>query len=302
MSDLSVPIGKLMLKNPVMPASGTFGAELTPLLDINRLGALVPKSVTVSARDGNPSPRVCETSASMINSIGIQSKGIDDYVTRLLPEYRKFSPPLIASISGETIQEYETLAARLDAQPDVAALELNISCPNLRANGQAFGMSAEATAQLVRTVRAVTDKTVIVKLTPNVTRIQDIAQAAEHAGADALTVANTFLAMAIDSETRKPRIGNLMGGLSGAAVKPLVVRLIYQVHQATRLPIIGSGGVMNGQDAIEMILAGASAVQVGTATFIQPNAMTTIIDEIDDYLNRHQIEHLTDLVGQVDLS
>ncbi|GAY76259.1 dihydroorotate dehydrogenase, catalytic subunit [Sporolactobacillus inulinus] len=285
-----------------MPASGTFGAELTPLLDINRLGALVPKSVTVSARDGNPSPRVCETSASMINSIGIQSKGIDDYVTRLLPEYRKFSPPLIASISGETIQEYETLAARLDAQPDVAALELNISCPNLRANGQAFGMSAEATAQLVRTVRAVTDKTVIVKLTPNVTRIQDIAQAAEHAGADVLTVANTFLAMAIDSETRKPRIGNLMGGLSGAAVKPLVVRLIYQVHQATRLPIIGSGGVMNGQDAIEMILAGASAVQVGTANFIQPNAMTTIIEEIDGYLNRHQIEHLTDLVGQVDLS
>ncbi|GEB77503.1 dihydroorotate dehydrogenase [Sporolactobacillus inulinus] len=302
MSDLSVSIGKLMLKNPIMPASGTFGAELTPLLDINRLGALVPKSVTVSARDGNPSPRVCETSASMINSIGIQSKGIDDYVTRLLPEYRKFSPPLIASISGETIQEYETLAARLDAQPDVAALELNISCPNLRTNGQAFGMSAEATAQLVRTVRAVTDKTVIVKLTPNVTRIQDIAQAAEHAGADALTVANTFLAMAIDSETRKPRIGNLMGGLSGAAVKPLVVRLIYQVHQATRLPIIGSGGVMNGQDAIEMILAGASAVQVGTATFLQPNAMTTIIDDIDDYLNRHQIEHLTDLIGQVDLS
>lgn len=302
MSDLSVHIGKLILKNPIMPASGTFGAELTPLLDINRLGALVPKSVTVSARDGNPVPRVCETSGSMINSIGIQSKGIDDYVTHQLPAYRKFSPPLIASISGETIDEFETLAARLDAQPDVAALELNISCPNLRANGQVFGMSAEATAQLVRTVRAVTDKTVIVKLTPNVTRIQDIAQAAEHAGADALTVANTFLAMAIDSETRKPRIGNIMGGLSGAAVKPLVVRLIYQVHQATRLPIIGSGGVMNGQDAIEMILAGASAVQVGTATFLQPNAMTTIIDDIDDYLNRHQIEHLTDLIGQVDLS
>lgn len=301
MIDLSVKIGSLTLQNPVMPASGTFGPELAPLLDINRLGALVPKSVTLSARDGNQTPRICETDGGMINSIGIQSKGIEHYMANILPSYHDFDPPLIASISGETIEEFEQLAARLDKQPDVAALELNISCPNLRDNGQAFGMSAETTFNLLRQVRAATGKPLIAKLTPNVTRIQDIARAAEQGGADALTVANTFLAMAIDSETRKPCIGNVMGGLSGAAVKPLVVRLIFQVHQATSLPIIGSGGVMNGRDAIEMMLAGASAIQIGTATFVQPNAMNTIINEITDYLECHHIDAVTDLIGQVDL-
>jgi dihydroorotate dehydrogenase (NAD+) catalytic subunit len=301
MTDLSVKIGSLTLKNPVMPASGTFGPELAPLLDINRLGAIVPKSITLSARGGNQTPRICETDGGMINSIGIQSKGIDHYIAHTLPFYRDYEPPLIASISGESIDEFEQLAARLDKQPDVAALELNISCPNLRDNGQAFGMSAGATDQLLSTVRKVTGKPLIAKLTPNVTRIQDIAEAAERGGADALTVANTFLAMAIDTETRKPRIGNVMGGLSGAAVKPLIVRLIYQAHQATNLPIIGSGGIMNGQDAIEMILAGATAVQIGTATFVQPNAMNTITDEITDYLECHHIDAVTDLIGQVDL-
>jgi dihydroorotate dehydrogenase (NAD+) catalytic subunit len=301
MTDLSVKIGSLTLKNPVMPASGTFGSELAPLLDINRLGAIVPKSITLSARGGNQTPRICEADGGMINSIGIQSKGIEQYIAHTLPSYRDYEPPLIASISGESIDEFEQLAARLDKQPDVAALELNISCPNLRDNGQAFGMSAGATDQLLSTVRKVTGKPLIAKLTPNVTRIQDIAEAAERGGADALTVANTFLAMAIDTETRKPRIGNIMGGLSGAAVKPLIVRLIYQAHQATKLPIIGSGGIMNGQDAIEMILAGATAVQIGTATFVQPNAMNTITDEITDYLESHHIDAVTDLIGQVDL-
>lgn len=301
MTDLSVQIGSLTLKNPVMPASGTFGHELAPLLDINRLGAIVPKSITMSARGGNQTPRICEADGGMINSIGIQSKGIEQYIAHTLPLYRDYEPPLIASISGESIDEFEQLAARLDKQPGVAALELNISCPNLRDNGQAFGMSAGATDQLLSTVRQVTGKPLIAKLTPNVTRIQDIAEAAERGGADALTVANTFLAMAIDTETRKPRIGNVMGGLSGAAVKPLIVRLIYQAHQATNLPIIGSGGIMNGQDAIEMILAGATAVQIGTATFVQPNTMNTITDEITDYLERHHIDAVTDLIGQVDL-
>lgn len=301
MTDLTVKIGSLTLKNPIMPASGTFGPELAPLLDINRLGAIVPKSTTLSERGGNQTPRVCETDGGMINSIGIQSKGIDHYIANILPSYQDFEPPLIASISGESIEEFENLAKRLDRESSVAALELNISCPNLRDHGQAFGMSADTTYQLLGKVRAVTGKPLIAKLTPNVTRIQDIAQAAEQGGADALTVANTFLAMAIDIETRKPRIGNVMGGLSGAAVKPLIVRLIYQVHQATNLPIIGSGGVMNGQDAIEMILAGASAVQVGTATFIQPNAMNTITDEITDYLVRYHISAVKDLIGQVNL-
>jgi len=302
MTDLSVRIGSLTLKNPVMPASGTFGPELAPLLDINQLGAIVPKSITLSARGGNQTPRVCETDGGMLNSIGIQSKGIEHYITHILPFYQDYEPPLIASISGESIEEFELLAMRLDKQPGVTALELNISCPNLRDNGQAFGMSAETTDELLRTVRKVTGKPLIAKLTPNVTRIQDIAEAAERGGADALTVANTFLAMAIDTETRKPRIGNIMGGLSGAAVKPLIVRLIYQAHQATDLPIIGSGGIMNGQDAIEMILAGATAVQIGTATFVQPNAMNIITDEITDYLERHHIDKITDLIGQVDVS
>ncbi|MCO7127133.1 dihydroorotate dehydrogenase [Sporolactobacillus shoreicorticis] len=300
--DLSVKIGSLTLKNPVMPASGTFGYELAPLLDINRLGAIVPKSITLSARGGNQTPRICEVDGGMINSIGIQSKGIDQYIAYILPAYRHYEPPLIASISGETIDEFAQLATLLDRQAGVAALELNISCPNLRDNGQAFGMSASATNQLLSSVRQVTDKPLIAKLTPNVTRIQDIADAAECGGADALTVANTFLAMAIDTESRKTRIGNIMGGLSGAAVKPLIVRLIYQVHQATNLPIIGSGGIMNGQDAVEMFLAGATAVQIGTATFVQPNAMTTIIDEIITYLERHRIGAVTDLIGRFELA
>lgn len=299
--NLSVKIGSMFLKNPVMPASGTFGAEMDPFLDFNQLGALVPKSITKLPHEGNKSPRICEVEDGMINAIGIQSKGVEDYMARILPAYEKYDVPLIASISGESIEEFAELAERLTHHPRISAFELNISCPNLRHNGLAFGMDQEATYQLIRQTRQVTDKPLIAKLTPNVTRIQDIALAAEHGGADALTVANTFLAMAIDVDTRRPKIGNIMGGLSGSAIKPLIVRLIYQVHQVTNLPVIGSGGVMNGQDAIEMILAGAAAVQVGTANFVRPAAMLEIIDEIHRYMIRHNIEAITDLIGKIKL-
>lgn len=290
-----------MLKNPIMPASGTFGMEMSPFIDFNRLGAIVPKSITLNERPGNKGPRICETEGGMINSIGIQSKGIDYYIDSIIPDFAKYNVPLIASISGDTIDEFAVLAQRLSEIEKVAALELNISCPNLRNDGIAFGMNEKTTEELVGTVRQATDRPLIVKLSPNVTHIQDIACAAEKGGADALTVANTFLAMAIDTETRRPKIGNLMGGFSGPAVRPLIIRLIFQVHQVTALPIIGSGGVMTGRDVIEMMLAGASAVQVGTANFIRPVAMLDIIDEVTDYMIRHHIDRIADLVGKIDL-
>jgi dihydroorotate dehydrogenase (NAD+) catalytic subunit len=301
MSNLEVSIGRLKMKNPIMPASGTFGEEMAKVLDFNQLGALLPKSITKEARKGNPTPRICETTGGMINSIGIQSKGLDYYKKVTVPFYGQFTSPLISSISADSITEFAEVSEEIAAMPEVAALELNISCPNLKNNGLAFGMDELVTRQLVNGVRQVTDKPIIVKLSPNVTNIGVIAKAAEEGGADALTVANTFIAMSIDVHTRKPKIGNVMGGISGPALKPLVIRLIHQVYQVSSLPIIGCGGVMTGEDAIEMMLAGATAVQVGTASFIHPTAMITIINEIEDYMRQYKIEHVTDLIGQVNL-
>ncbi|NGP44852.1 dihydroorotate dehydrogenase [Bacillaceae bacterium SIJ1] len=294
---LAVDIGRLVLQNPIMPASGTFGPEMADSLDFNQIGALVPKSITKYPRPGNPTPRVCETSAGMINSIGIQSKGIEYYEKELIPQYAKYSPPLIPSISADSIEEFAEMSARLGAHPDVAALELNISCPNLKGNGLAFGMEADTTYTLMKAVRHVTDKPVIPKLTPNVTSIQTIAKAAEEAGADALNVANTMLAMAIDVDTWKPKIGQGMGGFSGPATKPVIVRLIYQTAQAVNIPIIGCGGIMNGEDVIEMMLAGASAVQVGTASFIQPDAMIRILEEVKLYMSERGIDDIHTVIG-----
>ena len=300
-SNLEVSIGRLKMKNPIMPASGTFGEEMAKVLDFNQLGALLPKSITKEVRKGNPTPRICETTGGMINSIGIQSKGLDYYKKVTVPFYGQFTSPLISSISADSITEFAEVSEEIAAMPEVAALELNISCPNLKNNGLAFGMDELVTRKLVNGVRLVTDKPIIVKLSPNVTNIGVIAKAAEEGGADALTVANTFIAMSIDVHTRKPKIGNVIGGISGPALKPLVIRLIHQVYQVSSLPIIGCGGVMTGEDAIEMMLAGATAVQVGTASFIHPTAMITIIKEIEDYMKQYKIEHVTDLIGQVNL-
>jgi dihydroorotate dehydrogenase (NAD+) catalytic subunit len=301
MRNLEVSIGSLKLKNPIMPASGTFGEEMSKVLDFNQLGALLPKSITKTVRKGNPTPRICETTWGMINSIGIQSKGLDYYLNVTVPFYSQFSSPLISSISADSIDEFAEVSEQIAARKEVAALELNISCPNLKNNGLAFGMDEHATHQLVKKVRQVTDKPIIAKLSPNVTNIGIIAKAAEEGGADALTVANTFIAMSIDVHTRKPKIGNVIGGISGPAMKPLVVRLIHQVYQVSSLPIIGCGGVMTGEDAIEMMLAGATAVQVGTANFINPTAMITILKEIEDYMQLYDIKNVNELIGQINL-
>ncbi|ALC91394.1 dihydroorotate dehydrogenase [Bacillus sp. FJAT-18017] len=300
MRNMEVSIGSLTLKNPIMPASGTFGEEMAGVLDFNQLGALLPKSITKTPRKGNPTPRICETTGGMINSIGIQSKGLDYYQKVAVPFYGQFKSPLISSISADSIEEFAEMSGTLSAMEEVAALELNISCPNLKNNGVAFGMDETITHELVKAVRQVTDKPVIAKLSPNVTDIGRIAKAAEEGGADALTVANTFVAMAIDVHTRKPKIGNMIGGISGPAIKPLVVRLIHQVYKVCRLPIIGCGGVMNGEDAIEMMLAGATAIQVGTANFINPTVMLTILQEINEYMEKYDINSLKEIIGQVE--
>lgn len=298
---LEVNLGGLRLKNPVMPASGAFGEEMDSVLDFNEIGAIVPKSITKHARSGNSTPRVCEVPGGMINSIGIQSKGIQYYLDHIIPYYWKFNTPLISSISADTIEEFAEMANIIGNTKGVSGLELNISCPNLKANGVAFGMDAELTFQLIQKVKEVTDKPIIAKLSPNVTNIQEIALACEKAGADILNVANTLLGMAIDVHTRKPKIGNVMGGVSGPGIRPIIVRMIYQIHQVSELPIIGCGGVMTGEDAIELMLAGASAVQVGTASFIQPTAMLDILESIKLYMVMHQITDINDLVGKVEV-
>ncbi|WP_019154781.1 dihydroorotate dehydrogenase [Robertmurraya massiliosenegalensis] len=296
-----VDIGGLVLENPIMPASGTFGPEMESVIDFNLLGAIVPKSITLDPRSGNKTPRVCETVAGMINSIGIQSKGIQYYMDHYVPFYSKFTPPLISSLSADSIDEFAEIAHIVTQSDDVAAIELNISCPNLKGNGLAFGMDPEVTFKLIKEVRAVTHKPIIAKLSPNVTSIQEIALAAEEAGSNSLNVANTLLAMSIDVHTRKPKIGNVMGGLSGPAIKPVIIRMIYQVAQVVKIPIIGCGGVSSGEDAIEMMLAGASAVQVGTSSFIQPDAMLRILNEIDSYMNQHEMTDVRDLIGKIEI-
>ena len=297
--NLAVRIGNLKLKNPIMPASGAFGHEMETIIDFNKLGAVVPKSITKYPRGGNPTPRVCEVNAGMINSIGIQSKGLEYYLKHIIPAYEKYDTPLIASISADSIDEFAEMSEIIGNTPGVSAIELNISCPNLKDDGKAFGMDADISHALVKKVKEATDQTIITKLTPNVTSIQEIAIACEEAGSDGLNVANTILAMAIDIHSRKPKIGNVLGGISGPAIKPIIVRMIYQVRQVCSIPIVGCGGVMNADDAIEMMLAGATAVQVGTASFINPMAMIEIIEGIEEYLNMYDIKDVNDIIGKV---
>lgn len=297
--NLEVNIGSLRLKNPIMPASGTFGESMASVVDFNKLGAVVTKSITKYPRRGNPTPRVCETPAGMINSIGIQSKGIEYYLKHIVPFYEAYDTPLIASISADSVEEFVEMSEIMERTKRVDAIELNISCPNLKQGGVAFGMDPDITYTLTKKVKEVTSKPIINKLTPNVTSIAEIAIASEEGGADALCAINTPLAMAIDIHTRRPKIGNVMGGLSGPAIRPLVVRMIYQVYRATKLPIIGCGGVMTGEDAIELMLAGATAVQVGTASFIQPDSLCRIIEEIKDYMIQHNVRSVEELVGAV---
>lgn len=296
MVDLTVKIGGLRLANPIMPASGTFSDGLARVIDFDRLGAFVTKTVTRELRAGNATPRVAETAGGMLNSIGIPSKGVDDFIGQTLPFYQRFKPPLVASISAPTADGFASLAAEIGVA-GVAAIEANISCPNLEQDGRAFAMTPQATAGVVARLRAATKLPLWVKLTPNTGDIAEVARAAEANGADAVVVANTILAMAIDVDTFRPRLGSITGGLSGPAVKPIVLRQVYQCAHAVKIDVVGCGGIANGNDAVEYLLAGARAVQVGTATFVHPTALIRVIDELEEFCNRRGFGQVSALTG-----
>jgi dihydroorotate dehydrogenase (NAD+) catalytic subunit len=296
MTDLTVRIGSLTLANPVMPASGTFAEGLAQVIDLNRLGALVTKTITRELRAGNPLPRVAETRDGMLNAIGIPSQGVPYFLGHTLPLMAQWTPPLVVSISAPTVEGFASLAAELSV-PGVAAIEANISCPNIEEDGRAFAMRAASTEAVMRRLRAATTLPLWAKLTPNTGDIAEIALAAEAAGADALVVANTILAMAIDLTTFRPRLGNVLGGLSGPAVKPIVLRQVYQCARRVRVPVIGCGGISTAGDAAEYLLAGAAAVQVGTATFLHPSAMLRIIDGLAAFCAGRNIPRVADLTG-----
>jgi dihydroorotate dehydrogenase (NAD+) catalytic subunit len=275
-----VDIAGIKMKNPVMVASGTFGygEEYSELIDLNKLGAIVTKSVTLNPRPGNPPPRICETSAGMLNSIGLQNDGLKVFIEKQLPFLSKFDVPVIVNVAGETIDEYVEVSRALSREPKVRGIELNISCPNVKKGGMTFGIDPKATKELIEEVRAATKLPLIAKLSPNVTDITVIAKAAVSAGADALSLINTVLGMAIDIKTKKPKLATVTGGLSGPAIKPIAIRMVWQVAQVVKVPIIGIGGIMTAEDAYEFLLAGASAVQIGTANFVDVEAPLKIIE------------------------
>jgi dihydroorotate dehydrogenase (NAD+) catalytic subunit len=304
MPDLSVNLAPnnlhgLELRNPVMVASGTFGygTEYQPLVDIQRLGAICSKGITVRPRDGNATPRIAETPAGMLNAIGLQNVGLRKIVSEKAPIWARWTVPVIANISGESIDEFAELAATLDGVPGIAGLELNISCPNVRAGGRLFADDAESASAVTRACRAQSSLPLLVKLSPNAGDIVGIAVAVEQAGADALSVANTLVGMTIDVAHRRPYLANVTGGLSGPAVRPVIVRMVYQIARAVAVPIIGIGGVTSTEDALQYLMAGATAVQVGTANFVNPRTALEIIDGLGDYLTAHGVDSVGDIVG-----
>ncbi len=296
---LSVNIGGIQMKNPVATASGTFGfgPEYAPYLDLNRLGAIVVKGITPEPRVGNPPPRLAETPAGILNSIGLQNPGVERFIEEALPYLSGYDLPVIVNIAGDTVEDYARLAGRLERVPGVAGLEVNISCPNVKKGGLQFGSDPSAAAEVTRAVKGHTGLPVIVKLSPNVTDIVPVAEKVAGAGADALSMINTLLGMAIDITKRRPFLGNVMGGLSGPAVKPVAVRAVWQVYREVKLPIIGMGGITTADDAVEFILAGASAVAVGTANFINPRATVEVLEGIENYLAANGIPDIRALVG-----
>jgi len=300
LANLKVRVGDLCLRNPVMPASGCFAIEYSEALDFGNLGALVIKSVSPKSRAGNPTPRVAETPSGMLNSIGIPSKGLDYYRSKVLPPYTKFGTPVVVSISADTVDEFAEAVATMSL-PEVAVIEANISCPNLEADGMAFAMDVDSTYKVVSAIRRNTHHPFWAKLTPNASNVAAVAKAAEEAGADAIVMGNTVLGMSIDVRTRKPRLGNVMGGLSGPAIKPIAVRMVHQCYRSVRIPIIGCGGIRTAEDVVEFMLAGASAVQVGTASFIDPGIMQKIIDGLHDLCHEMGVEDIHALTGQVKL-
>lgn len=299
--NLSVDIGGLTLRNPVMNASGTFGLyEYKDLIDFSKIGAVVAKSVTLNPRQGNPPPRIVETESGILNAVGIQNKGVRDFSENIVPKMQKLDVPFIASISSLTTSDYGKCIKILEEAKGIDAYEINVSCPNLEDGGKAFGMSKDKTYEVVKNVKSVSTRPIIVKLSPNVTDIVEIAKSAVSAGADALTVANTYIGMAVDLNTGKPSLGNTIGGYSGAAIKPLTMRLVYAVHKSIPdVPIIASGGIVTYKDALEYLMVGATAVQVGTANFTKPDIMEDIVDQIISFMDKRGIKDINNFIGSL---
>jgi dihydroorotate dehydrogenase (NAD+) catalytic subunit len=299
MIDLSIKVAHLDLRNPVMTASGTFGygEEYQDFVDLGRLGGIVVKAVTGSNREGNAYPRMAETASGMLNSVGLQNKGVDYFVKEIYPVIKDFDTNVIVNVSGSTIEEYVEVAERINELEKIPAIELNISCPNVKQGGMVFGTNPTLATEVTSAVRKVYKKDLIVKLSPNVTSISEMAKAAVDGGADVLSLINTLLGMAIDADKKKPILSTVTGGLSGPAIKPIALRMVWQVSKAVKVPIIGMGGIMNATDAIEFLLAGASAVQLGTSNFIDPNITMKIVDGIEAYCRLHKVGSVKELVG-----
>ena len=302
MARLNVKIGNLELKNPVMTASGTFGygVEFADFVDLSQIGGIIVKGTTLKPREGNDYPRMVETAQGMLNCVGLQNKGVDYFCEHIYPEVRKIDTQVLVNVSGSSPEDYAECAARIDALEDIHAIELNISCPNVKQGGMAFGVTCEGAASVVRAVRQRYSKTLIVKLSPNVTSITDIARAVEAEGADSVSLINTLMGMSIDIEKRRPRLSIGTGGLSGPAVKPVALRMVWQVAKAVKIPVVGLGGIMNAEDAIEFLMAGATAIEIGTANFIDPAVTLKVRDGISDWLDRHGCSSLQEIIGALD--
>ncbi len=299
MANLEVNIGALKLKNPVLTASGTFGygEEFADFIDLNRLGGFIVKGTTLNHREGNPYPRMVETPSGMLNAVGLQNKGVDYFIEHIYPRIEHLDTEIMVNVSGASVADYTEVCHRLTQCPRIHAVEVNISCPNVKQGGMAFGTTCEGAAEVTRAVRKAWPGTLIVKLSPNVTSIADIARAVEAEGADAVSLINTLLGMAIDVERRRPYLSTITGGLSGPAVRPVAVRMVWQVVKAVGIPVVGLGGIMNARDALEFIMAGATAIEVGTANFIDPAVTVKIVDGINEYLDRHNLPDLASIRG-----
>jgi len=297
--NLQVNIGKIILKNPVMTASGTFGyaGEFEQLIDLNRLGGIIVKGLSLKPAKGNPPPRIVETSCGMLNAIGLENIGIEAFIKEKLPFLKRYSTPVFVNIYGKSIEEYAELAERIDNVEGISGVEVNISCPNVKTGGIAFGVKPESVREVVKAVREKTNKHVMVKLSPNVTDIKEIAMSAEDAGADSLSLINTITGMAIDIETRRPKLANITGGLSGPATKPVALRMVWQTARKVNIPVIGVSGIMTAEDALEFLIAGASAVQIGTANFVNPRSANEIAAGIEKFLTAQNISRVTDIIG-----
>lgn len=303
MADLSVKIGDLQMKNPVMTASGTFGygEEFADFIDITRIGGIIVKGTTLHKREGNPYPRMAETPAGMLNAVGLQNKGVHYFVDHIYPRIKDINTNMIVNVSGSAIEDYIETAAIINELDKIPAIELNISCPNVKEGGMAFGVTTTGVSEIVKAVRSAYKKTLIVKLSPNVTNIAEMARAAEANGADSVSLINTLLGMAIDAERRRPILSTVTGGLSGAAVKPIALRMVWQVAKAVKIPVIGLGGIMDWKDAVEFMLAGSSAIQIGTANFIDPAVTIKVEEGINDYLDRHGYKSVTEIIGALEV-